>query len=91
MQRRRLYPDPFQVALRLMVLVGVLVALAAAIEAGARPSGWVQAATVGLAVVTTFRPESVAGVVALGGTAYVWALSPEPLSPLVLRSRRAWC
>ncbi len=83
-QRRRLYPDPFQVVLRLMVPVGVVVALEAAVAAGARPSGWVQVATVGLAAVTALRPDSVAGILALGGTAYAWALSPEPLSPLVL-------
>ncbi len=67
-----------------MVVVGVLLALVAALAAGARPSDWVQLAVVGLAVVTAVRPESIAGVAALGGTAYVWALSPEPLSPLVL-------
>jgi hypothetical protein len=83
-QRRRLYPDPVQAVLRLMVLAGVLAALAAAVGAGARPSTWLQVVVVGLAAVTAVRPESVAGVVALGGTAYAWALAPEPLSPLVL-------
>jgi hypothetical protein len=83
-QRRRLYPDPVQTLLRLAVVAGVPVALAAAVGAGARPSGWVQAVVIGLAAVTAVRPESVAGVAALGGTAYAWALSPEPLSALVL-------
>jgi hypothetical protein len=83
-QRRRLYPDPVQAVLRLMVLAGVLAALAAAVAAGARPTAWVQVVVVGLAAFATVRPDSVAGIVALGGTAYVWALSPEPLSPLVL-------
>jgi len=38
----------------------------------------------GLAVITAHRPESLAGVGTLAGAAYIWALAPETLSPLVL-------
>ena len=37
-----------------------------------------------LAVITAVRPESVAGIALLGGTAFVWTLAPETLSLLVL-------
>jgi hypothetical protein len=82
--RRRLWPGPDQVALRALVVGGVVTALGAAGLAGAHPAGWVLAGIVGLATINALRPDSVAGVVALGGSAFVWALAPEPLSPLVL-------
>ena len=81
---RRILPGPDQVALRALVVLGAVVALAGAALAGARVGTWVQLSVVLLAVVTALRPESVAGVVALCGAAYAWALVPDPLSPLVL-------
>lgn len=83
-QRRRLLPGPDQVALRVLVVVGVLGALLAAEAAGARPAGWFQLVVLVLATVTALRPESIAGVLALCGASAAWALGPDPLSPLVL-------
>jgi hypothetical protein len=83
-RRRRLVPGPDQLALRAVVVLGAVLALAAADLAGAEPGGWVTATVVVLAAVTALRPESVAGVLALAGTAYAWALGPDPLSPLLL-------
>ncbi len=83
-ERRRLYPDVDQAVLRAMVVLGGLTALVAAVAAGARPAGWQQVLLLGLALLTATRPDSVAGVGLLAGSAYVWALAPESLSPLVL-------
>lgn len=83
-ERRRIYPGLDQFALRTLVPLGVTAAIAAAQAAGARPGPWEQGIVVGLAALTAFRPESIAGVGALAGVAYVWALVPETLSPLVL-------
>ena len=83
-EQRRLWPGPDQLALRSLVLTGVLVVLVAADAARAPSPLWVEVSVVGLAILTALRPESIAGVVALVGSAYVWALTPEPLSPLVL-------
>ena len=83
-EMRRILPGPDQVALRALLVLGVVVALGSAEVAGARVETWVQTCVVLLAVATALRPESIAGVVALGGAAYAWALVPQPLSPLVL-------
>ncbi len=82
--RRRLWPGVDQLLLRSLIPLGVLVSLVAATGAGARPTQWVQAGIVVLAVVTTVRPDSGPATVALLGSAYVWTLAPETLSPLVL-------
>lgn len=82
--RRRIYPDTGQLALRALIVVGTLSTIIAAIAAGTRAPGSVQAVLVVLSVVTAWRPESFSGVVMLIGSAYVWALSPETLSVWVL-------
>ncbi len=83
-ERRRLWPGPDQVAVRALIAVGVVVALSAALQAGARPDGWFLVVVVCLAAFHTLRPDSIAGVLALGGCGCAWGLVPEPLSPLVL-------
>jgi hypothetical protein len=83
-ERRRVYPEIDQVLLRAMVVLGAMAVLVAATAAGARPAGWQQALVLALAMVTAIRPESSAGVGLLAGSAYVWVLGPESLSPLVL-------
>lgn len=83
-ERRRVYPGIDQFVLRAMVVIGAMTAVVAAQAAGARPPVWQQWVVVGLALLTAFRPESTAGFGLLAGTAYVWALAPETLSPLVL-------
>lgn len=82
--QRRIYPGLDQLVLRTMVVIGAFAVVAAAQAAGARPDLWEQAIVLGLALVTAYRPESVAGLGLLAGAAYVWALVPETLSPLVL-------
>jgi hypothetical protein len=83
-ERKRVYPDVDQFVVRAMVVVGSMTAVVAAQAAGARPAGWEQYVVLGLALLTAFRPESTAGFGLLAGSAYVWALAPETLSPLVL-------
>ena len=82
--RTRVYPGPDQLTLRALVLVGVASAIIAAQAAGARPGPWELGVVFGLAAITAFRPESIAGIGMLAGAAYIWALAPETLSPLVL-------
>jgi hypothetical protein len=82
--RRRLHPGFDQLVLRVAVVVGALVSLVAAQAAGARPAPWEQASLGVLAVVLALRPESVAGVLLLAGSAYVWLQAPESLSALLL-------
>jgi len=83
-ERRRVLPGIDQLALRTMVLLGVAAAIVAAQAAGARPGPWELGIVFGLAAITALRAESIAGVGMLAGAAYVWALAPETLSPLVL-------
>jgi len=83
-ERRRVYPGLDQLALRGLVPLGVATAMAAAQSAGARPGPWELGIVFCLAAITALRPESTAGVGMLAGAAYVWALAPETLSPLVL-------
>jgi hypothetical protein len=83
-RRRPLLPGPDQVVLRSLVVAGVLLALLAAQLAGARPPDWLQVAVTLLAVLGALRPESIAGVLAPCGVCVVWALGPDPLSPLLL-------
>jgi hypothetical protein len=83
-ERRRVYPGLDQLSLRLLVLIGAAGAVVAAQAAGAQAGSWQLGIVFGLAVITAARPESVAGVGLLAGSAYVWALAPETLSPLVL-------
>ena len=83
-ERRRVYPDIDQVLLRAMVVLGGTTMLVAAQAAGARPAQWQQVVLIGLAVLTAVRPESIAGVALLAGGAYLWHLTPESLSPMVL-------
>jgi hypothetical protein len=83
-ERRRVYPGLDQLTLRTLVLLGVAAAIVAAQAAGARPGPWEQGIVLGLASVTVVKPESIAGVGMLAGVAYIWALAPETLSPLVL-------
>jgi len=83
-ERRRVYPGLDQLTLRTLVLIGVAAAIVAAQAAGARPGPWEQGIVLGLASVTAVRAESIAGVGMLAGVAYIWALVPETLSPLVL-------
>jgi len=82
--QRRIYPGLDQVALRTMVVLGAVAVVTAAQAAGARLDSWEQGIVLGLALITAYRPESVTGVGLLAGSAYVWALTPETLSPLVL-------
>ena len=83
-EARRIYPGLDQLTLRTLVVLGAAAAVVAAQAAGARVGPWEQGIVFGLAVITAVRPESVAGIALLGGTAYVWARAPETLSPLVL-------
>jgi len=83
-ERRRIYPDIDQVILRTMVVLGGTTMLVAAQAAGARPAQWQQAVLLCFAVLTAIRPESITGAALLAGGAYLWALTPESLSPLVL-------
>jgi hypothetical protein len=82
--QRRVYPGLDQLALRTMVVLGAATVVVAAQAAGARPELWEQGIVLVLALITACRPESVAGVGLLASAAYVWALTPENLSPLVL-------
>lgn len=81
---RRIYPGIDQLVLRSLVVIGASTAIVAAQAAGAAPGPWHRGIVLGLAVVTALRPESIAGVGLLAGTAYTWTLAPETLSPLVL-------
>ena len=83
-ERRRVYPGLDQVVLRSLVLIGAMGSIVAAQAAGARPALWGQVLLSALAVVLALRPESSAGTVLLVGLAYVWSMTTEPLSPLVL-------
>jgi hypothetical protein len=83
-ETKRIYPGLDQLTLRTLVVLGAAAAVVAAQAAGARLGPWEQGIVFGLAVITAIRPESVGGIALLGGTAYVWALAPETLSPLVL-------
>ncbi len=81
---RRIYPGTDQLVLRSLVVIGASTTIVAAQAAGATPGPWHQGIVLGLAVVTALRPESIAGVGLLAGSAYTWVLAPETLSPLVL-------
>jgi len=83
-EERRIYPGLDQLTLRTLVVLGAAAAVVAAQAAGAGVGPWEQGLVFLLAVITVIRPESVAGVGLLAGAAYVWALAPETLSPLVL-------
>jgi hypothetical protein len=83
-ERRRVYPGIDQFLLRGTIVLGAMTALVAAQAAGARPAAWLTAGLVASALWAAFRPDSTALVVLLGGTAYEWALVPEPRSWLVL-------
>jgi hypothetical protein len=80
----RARPGPDQVALRSVVGVGAVVVLVAAAAAGATVPVWQQLTLVGLAALTACWPDSSSGALLLVGSAYVWATTPESLSPWVL-------
>ncbi|MET0998545.1 MAG: hypothetical protein ABWX73_07525 [Marmoricola sp.] len=82
--RRRVYPGIDQLVLRSLVVVGAATTLVAAQAAGAPPGPWHQAVMLVLAIATALRPDSIAGVALLAGSAYSWARAPETLTPLVL-------
>jgi hypothetical protein len=83
-RQRRLWPGPEQLVLRSLVGLGTLVVLWAAVMAGARPPLWLTLPLLGTALLASVFPDSPAGLVVLLGSALVWTLAPEPLSPLVL-------
>jgi hypothetical protein len=83
-ETRRIYPGLDQLTLRTLVVLGAAAAVVAAQAAGARVGPREQGIVFGLAVINAIRPESVAGIGLLVGAAYVWALAPVALSPLVL-------
>jgi hypothetical protein len=80
----RTRPGPDQVALRSVVGVGTAVVLVAATGAGAAVPLWQAVTLLGLAALTACWPDSSAGTLLLVGSAYVWAGTPESLSPWVL-------
>ena len=80
----RARPGPDQFALRTVVGVGAMVVLVAAAGAGATVPLWQAVTLLGLAALTACWPDSSAGTLLLVGAAYVWAGTPESLSPWVL-------
>ena len=80
----RTRPGPDQFALRSVVGLGAAVVLVAAAGAGAAVPVWHAATLLGLAALTACWPDSSAGTLLLVGAAYVWAGTPESLSPWVL-------
>jgi len=80
----RARPGPDQFALRSVVGVGAMVVLIAAAGAGATVPLWQAVTLLGLAALTACWPDSSAGTLLLVGAAYVWAGTPESLSPWVL-------
>ena len=80
----RARPGPDQFALRSVVGVGAMVVLIAAAAAGATVPLWQGVTLLGLAALTAWWPDSSAGTLLLVGAAYVWAGTPESLSPWVL-------
>ena len=83
-ERLPLYPGLDQFVLRELIVIGAATAVVAAQAAGARPGPWYLGVLLALAVRTAIRPESIAGVGLLAGTAYTWAMTPGMHSPLVL-------
>jgi len=77
-------PGPDQVALRSIVGIGAVAVLLAAAGAGATVPVWQQVTLLGLAGLTACWPDSSAGTLLLVGSAYVWAGTPESLTPWVL-------
>lgn len=77
-------PGPDQVALRCVVGVGAVAVLVAAAGARATVPVWQQVTLLGLAALTACWPDSSAGTLLLVGSAYVWAGTPESLTPWVL-------
>lgn len=77
-------PGPDQFALRAVIGVGTLAVLVAATGAGAAVPLWQAVILIGLAALTACWPDSSAGTLLLVGSAYVWAGTPESLSPWVL-------
>ena len=80
----RARPGADQVALRSVVGVGAVTVLIAAAGAGATLPAWQQLTLVALAALTACWPDSSAGMLLLVSSAYVWASTPESLSPWVL-------
>jgi hypothetical protein len=80
----RARPGPDQVVLRCLVGVGAGTVLAAAAAGGAVVPLWQQATLLGLAALAACRPDSAAGSLLLVGSAFVWASTPESLTPWVL-------
>ncbi len=83
-ERRLIYPGLDQFMLRELIIIGAATAVVAAQAAGARPGPWHLVILLVLAVHTAARPDSIAGVGLLAGTAYTWTMTPETSSPLVL-------
>ena len=80
----RTRPGADQVVLRCVVGAGAVTVLVAAAEAGSAVPLWQQVTLLGLAVLTACWPDSSAGTLLLLGAAYVWAGTPESLTPWVL-------
>lgn len=80
----RARPGPDQFVLRALVGVGTVTVLVAAAGAGAVVPPWQAVTLLGLAALTALWPDSSSGTLLLVGSAYIWATTPESLSPWVL-------
>lgn len=83
-RRRRLLPGLDQVALRVLIPLGLLVTLGAAVLAGAAPPWWEQALLLVTAGAAMVVPDSSAPAMLLLGQGYLWLQTPSSVSALVL-------